>query len=356
MTMQTTVREFLIYCLYPTIFILLTSCAQTDLKREIPEGGISSLVLTGYGVDTYQKASVNFYLNELKELNANTASFLYTCYVENTEDSSIDCKTFDSPKLERIKWAIEKAKSMGFFTNLRFYIDLKDHTWRAHWDPEDKERTFESLEKELQKIAKFSERNSVDLLIIGAELSRLTVPQYTSKWEKIISNIRKSYSGLLTYGANWSRLAELEPEWRYIKFWPSLDFIGIDHYHPIPESKKGLQIARFQELNFSKYTAKARLFGKLVLITELGFPGHKDGHIEPFEWRLKGENDQERQASNYRYTFQAIKNSPDIKGVFVWRKESKSEDLMKKGQAEATGFELYKRRAWYELQEFFMDY
>jgi len=60
-------------------------------------------------------------------------------------------------------------------------------------------------------------------LCIGTELY-ITTTQHEQKWRNIIKEIRKVYSGQLTYAANFHK------EYEEIKFWDALDYIGVQAY------------------------------------------------------------------------------------------------------------------------------
>jgi len=337
--------------------MILHSCSLFKIKprKKITDKKLSSLVLTGYGISTYTSESIETYLKELKDLETNTASFLYTCYVENRNDPNVDCDSYDSPRLNRLSDAIRLAKDQNFIVSLRVYVDLKDLEWRCHWNPDNKEQTFKSLNKTLKRVAKFSEEHQVELLIIGAEYCQLTTRKYTKEWKKIISTTRDNFNGKITYGANWGEVRGIK-EWRELKFWPQLDYIGIDHYHPLPNKVTEKKIAQIQKRRFRQYQNLAQRLKKPLMITELGFPGHYQGHQAPFDWELKGRSDESRQAKNYKGTLKAINDVGYFKGVFIWRKESESKKKMLTYDKDALNYRLYKREAWYEIKNFFKYY
>jgi len=337
--------------------LILQACSSTKVypRKKITKTRLTSLVLTGYGSDSYEKSSVQTYLKELRELGANTASFLYTCHVNNINDTDIDCDSFDSPRLDRLSYAINLAKSQGFIVSLRVYVDILDETWRCYWNPKDKKETFKNIKTMLSNFAKYSEEHKLELFILGAEYCKLSRTPYTTQWQNIIEEVRKHYQGKITYGANWGEIDGIK-EWKDVKFWKELDFIGIDHYQPVPYAFNEKQIVNYQKKNFLEYQKLAKKIGKPLLLAEIGFPGHKKGQLEPFEWRLKGETDEERQGMNFRATLKAVKSSSQFSGVLVWRKASTSPELMLKYKKDALAYELYHRKAWYEIQHFFKSY
>ena len=72
-------------------------------------------------------------------------------------------------------------------------------------------------------------KNNVELFCIGTELSFAS--QKTDKWKELIQKVKTSYDGKLTYAANWDN-------YKNIKFWDDLDFVGIDAYFPLSYTTK----------------------------------------------------------------------------------------------------------------------
>ncbi len=339
------------------ILLVLQSCSSTSVtpRKLIKDRKLTSLVLTGYGSDSYTRTSVETYLNELEALGANTASFLYTCHVSDKNDSEIDCDSFDSPRKDRLSEAIKLARERNFIVSLRVYVDLLDNQWRCYWSPKNKAETFKQLKKTLIYFSKFSEQHKLELFNLGAEYCSLTRKKYTPFWKNIISEVRKHFKGDITYGANWGKVEGVY-EWKEVGFWRDLDFIGIDHYQPLPDSYKEKELVQFQKKNFFHYQRLGRSLGKPIMLTELGFTGHSKGHLEPFEWRLKGQSNELRQAMNYKATLTALKDLKEFSGVYIWRKTSETPEKMLTYQKNALGYELYHRKAWYEIQNFFSSY
>lgn len=338
------------------LVIISSSCATYIFKRyKLKNIPIKSLVLTGYGAASYKAASVDTYLDELGQLNANTASFLFTCFTESKRSTNIDCQSSDSPTLQRISNAIEIAKKRKFLVNLRMYVDIRDGTWRCDWNPKNKSELFQNLNTQLTKIAEFSEKHKIEILTIGAEYCQLTKQKYTNYWIDIITNVRKVFKGKLTYGANWGKIHG-SLEWQHIKFWKMLDFIGIDHYKPIPNGLTTKQITSIQSKAIAKYHRFANQIKLPLIISEFGFPGSKNGNLSPFEWRNSGKSSETKQAKYYRATYAAFKKFSSIKGVFIWRKLSQSANIMQKYNKNELGYELWQRKAWYELQKYFSSF
>lgn len=72
--------------------------------------------------------------------------------------------------------------------------------------------------------AVMAEEHQIPMLCVGTELEMTSGRE--EDWRKVISEIRKVYSGKLIYAANFT-------EFEHVKFWDALDYIGIQAYFPL---------------------------------------------------------------------------------------------------------------------------
>lgn len=306
------------------LLLFVASCSTPEKTKPRP---YTSVVYTEYGSAGYKPDVTKAYMTFLKTVGANTMSVLMTCMTKDKTSSAIDCDSYDSPKQKDIAKILKGAKSKGFKTSLRVYVDLKSGDWRALWDPTDKAEAFSQLEKTLTRFAKFSQKKGVDVFILGAELEKLTRPRYRTSWQKIIKKVRSVYKGKITYGANGNFSSYKTPEYQWVPFWDQLDFLGVDHYAPFPKEKTltrdNLQTHHCSSIDKYQSVAPA----KPIYFVEVGFPAAEQGHLKPYEWRWKKETrlDLERQGQNIRAFLHCfwVKGA---RGVTVWRYMSDSKN------------------------------
>jgi hypothetical protein len=296
-----------------TLFIT-SSCSFLNKKTFY-----KSVVSTEYGAAAYAEKNRKEYARLLKKIDGNMASILMTCQTENKTSSEIDCNSENSPKKENLTKMIKELQSQGFKTSLRVYVDLLDGQWRAYWDPKDKKQAFTQLKKILVKYAKYSERQSVDLFILGAEYEKLTRPEFKEQWVDIISSVRKSYKGLITYGANSNYSTYKKPEYQWIPFWSYLDFIGIDHYPSFDgqnPTKENLIKHHDKYINLYQSVQKDRP----LYFNEVGFPSAKNGYKKPYQWiwDKNEENNFDQQSINISAFLEALKEKKVV-GLSLWR-------------------------------------
>jgi hypothetical protein len=144
--------------------------------------------------------------------------------------------------------------SQGIFTGT---LKMEDE---AHWT-----QLETSYSDFILTFASLAAESKVDVLCIGTELEQFVQnrPQY---WDSLIAEIRQIYKGKLTYAANWD-------EFDRVPFWKQLDYIGVDAYFPLSESKTptveelvaGWQPWKMRMADVSTETQKP------ILFTEYGY-------------------------------------------------------------------------------------
>ena len=137
--------------------------------------------------------------------------------------------------LEEIEDYIKFLKDNNLRIFFKHHVECDDtsYVWRASFDPENADEWFSIYNTNVIEYAKLCERYKVEAFSIGSEYRELT-SKYPDKWKELIKELRKVYTGLLTYGANLNN--DERDEVHYINFWNLLDFIGIDFYiYPIEQ-------------------------------------------------------------------------------------------------------------------------
>lgn len=280
----------------------------------------TALVFTEYGSKAYSSKSNKLYKKTLLEGGLKHADLLYTCYVKDSEDSEIDCSTFDSPRLYRIRNLAKSFKSDGFQVTLRFYVDLKDGKWRAYWQPKDIKKGFQNLEKELKEFAEFAASVKADQLMIGSECEALTQPEYKAYWEKIITAVRSVFNGTVLYAANGNINKKAKPEYTWVPFWSSLDKVGINYYPPFKGAINAKNLEAHHKKSIKKIVSFAKAQSKDLVITEVGFPLAKKGIYTPYEWRYSERDKADAGLRDLSLgLFLKTAKAQNIGGIHFWR-------------------------------------
>ena len=169
-------------------------------------------------------------LEKLKSIGVEYLSISPTYYQEQYNSTKIR-STDQTPTKRSLKHVIKKAQELGLKVMVKPHIDLIDKYDGTYWRADigfatdkDWEEWFKNYEKIILSYAKICEKYEVDIFCIGTELSFTT--QRDAEWRGIIQKVRAKYSGKLVYAANWDNF-------KNVKFWDELDYVGIDAYFPL---------------------------------------------------------------------------------------------------------------------------
>jgi hypothetical protein len=162
--------------------------------------------------------------------------------------------------------------------------------------------------------ARVAEESGADIFCIGTELEQFIIHR-TGYWNQLISEIKKVYHGKLTYAANWD-------EYKRIPFWKELDYIGIDAYFPVSESKTPtIEEARAGWEPWKKEMGKISIENnKQILFTEFGYRSVDFAGKEP--WNSNREMvdvNLEAQSNLTQALFEALWDEPWMAGGFIWK-------------------------------------
>ncbi|RAI88322.1 glycoside hydrolase family 113 [Algoriphagus yeomjeoni] len=200
---------------------------------------------------------------------------------------------------------------------------LKPHLWvRGSWPGEiemrneaDWEEWFANYRGFILDYALMAEEHQIPMLCVGTELEMTS--EREEDWRKVISEIRKVYSGKLIYAANFT-------EFEHIKFWDALDYIGIQAYFPL--STKTDPTLSDLKSGWKKHLPKidkvVRKYKKPVMFTEIGYCNTVDAAEEPWVWpneRKEVELSEEMQALCYEAFFETAWKESWMAGVFFWK-------------------------------------
>jgi len=173
------------------------------------------------------------------------------------------------------------------------------------------EKSYRNFIKDFAKVA---EEENVEILCIGTELEKFIEhrPEY---WRNLIAEIRKIYKGKLTYAANWD-------EYKRVPFWDALDYIGVDAYFPVSESKtptveearNGWQRWKDELKNVSEKE------NKKILFTEYGYRSVDFAGKEPWEsdHTLTSMNF-EAQSNTLQALYEEVWSEQWFAGGFLWK-------------------------------------
>jgi len=233
---------------------------------------------------------------------------------------------------EDLLQAVTDIRSLGRKIMLKPHVDLYSGEWRAAIQPDT--AWFSAYLMMILKYAQFAQENQIEMLCIGDEFVVATQHQFTSRWRDIIAEIRRIYSGKLTYAANWSGAYDegiTTAEYLQVEFWNDLDYIGIDAYYPVTNSAANavptLEAATARLSSAVLQTGlAAAAFRKPVILTEIGIQSVKGALAEPWNYRLGSSTDAVQDNSVQEFYYRAVIETWGKQswcaGIFWWNWES----------------------------------
>lgn len=263
-------RIFIILSLQ--VFLVFSSCAQKTTKKI---NGVSFVAAGNEALKEHVDAVVN--------IHANYAAVMPFGFIKNLEDPTIIHNTERQWFGETEAGIIQYAKTLR---NEKIAIMVKPHIWLWHGEYTGHLKMANEVEwKKLEDsytsfiltYAKTAQEINAEIFCIGTELEQFinSRPDY---WLQLISEIKKIYTGRLTYAANWD-------EYKRVPFWKELDFIGIDAYFPVSDvktptmeqAKSGLQKWKREMMQISIANNKP------ILFTEYGYRSVDFSGKEPWK-------------------------------------------------------------------------
>ncbi|MEM2940519.1 MAG: hypothetical protein QW304_03090 [Thermoproteota archaeon] len=252
----------------------------------------------------------------LRLLSLTNTEWVAIClfWYQDTVDSEDIRPLYNSPSDESLIHVINKAHELGMKVMLKPMVDPLDGHWRgeipssAEW--------FESYASFINRWAGFSETHGVDILCIGCEFNANDWDE--ENWRKIVAGVRERYSGPITYAAN-------HDNYQNVKWWDSLDYVGIDAYFPLTNKDNPTleELTQAWERHAEAIEAWVSTLGKPVVFTEIGYRSGDGTNRRPWEWSAGMGVDLKEQADCYEAAFQALWNKSWFYGFYWWNWETK---------------------------------
>lgn len=279
-------------------------------------------------------------VDELEQNNYNTISIVVTQYMEKSDSNVIAPDKANTNSDQEIEELIASAKQRGLQVFLKPHVDVKElspegkTTWRGDIHPADIDLWFESYKEFITHYALIAEKYKLPLFMVGTEFKSLQGDRFKEQWKQVIDEVRKVFTGQLTYCANWN-------DYDNVSFWEELDYIGIDAYFPLSndpdpsleslmegwnsfelinnDHPKGEHHGWKQEL--ADYYKK---IGRPILFTELGYRSVDYAARRPWEYEdseqspVVSDVNQDLQLRCFQSALNSLKGEDWFKGFLVW--------------------------------------
>ena len=221
-------------------------------------------------------------------------------------------------------WGEQKEgviKTIAYAKEKGLKVMMKPHLWTqgvftGNYAPPDSSewKEFEASYSEyLLDYAGVADSLGVELFCIGTEMKR-AVKERTSFWTKLICTVRETYSGPVSYAANWDNFTK-------IPFWSELDVIGIDAYFPLDSARvPGVgELRKDWKPWIKKLSSFSEKTGKKIVFTEIGYRSMEYNTAKPWDAEDHGVMNEDAQARAYRAFFESMWRKDWMAGVFWWK-------------------------------------
>jgi hypothetical protein len=227
---------FSAFCILPSAFAADMNAPSAFSHTTSPTGFIKGHSWGWVGSrDQYLGDAPVESMKKMAETGANWVCIAFAGYMKDGSTPEITwgenepCMVTDA----EVRRAIELARQNNLKIILKPTVNCKDGTWRGFIEfktPEGKvdneawNKWFADFEKFLVYYAKIAEETKCEMLCLGCEMG--TTERFSQKWRDLIADIRKIYTGPITYNANHGN--EDKVQW-----WDAVDIIGMSGYYPV---------------------------------------------------------------------------------------------------------------------------
>ena len=246
-------------------------------------------------------------LRAAKKIGLTHINLVFSAFQETAHSEEIRWDYANCPSSEDLLKMVAYAKEIGFRVILKPMLDCLDGTWRARINffdidvpCETKWSTwFQNYETYMCYCAEIAQQSGCEMLVIGTEM--IQTERRASEWIHVIQEVRKIYSGLITY--NTDKYQEENVSW-----WDHVDVISASGYYPIDQIGEQLQrIKRF-----------VKRYNKPYFFAEAGCPSRKGNQYNPNDWAFEGDYDESAQADWYEEFLRQSIHEDWLYGYTFW--------------------------------------
>ncbi|MCR5595273.1 MAG: glycosyl hydrolase family 53 [Lachnospiraceae bacterium] len=260
------------------------------------------------------------------------------------------------PDLEIIS-TVDHFHRNGIKVCLKPMIDSEDGVWRALIDFPDQtmfeqdyywKTWFEYYQAYILHYARIAEYSHCEMLCLGCEM--LGTERKESYWRDLIAEVRKVYSGKLTYNTNHSR--EDQAGW-----YDALDYIGTSAYYKV--AGEGGASAADMKKEWDQVADRLEKtcdrFGKPVIFMEIGCRSARGCATMPWDFmRKEFPRDEDEQANFYESCLETFSDKSWFAGIFWWDWSSVIYET-KEEAAKDKGFNIHMKKAEEVLRKWWKE-
>lgn len=258
-------------------------------------------------------------LHLLKERCAITHVILAVVAEQETiHATQIDWQDVSVLSDQEVKKMITFAQEIGLKVILKPMVNIADGMWRAHINFFDHDvpcepkwsEWFNAYTSFITHYAQIAEETACDMFVIGCEL--VNSDRQEMEWRKVISSVRKDYTGLITY--NCDKYQE-----NHLTWWDAVDVLSSSGYYPMDKWEQELK--RIEQV--------VRKEKKPFFFCEAGCASRTGSKWLPNNWELEGSVDILGQKEWYEEMFRQTDQYDWVQGFGLWDWKSKLYPIQK---------------------------
>jgi len=256
-------------------------------------------------------------LAEIAEFGADAVLISNAGYQEHAGSEAFKIDPAVTPSEEQWLQIFKIAHESGLRVILMPIILLSDPRgteWRGVINPPSWDDWFDQYREFVLHFARIAQTGHVEVMTVGSEL--ISTEKYTDRWRQLIRDVRKVFSGQLSYSANWDH-------YKVVEFWDELDLVGMTSYYklsaePNPSFTSLVEAWKPIKRGILRWQKNV---GKPLLFVEVGWCSQEGASIEPWNYYYKQEatgGGFEEQRNCYRAFMETWSNTPQVGGIIWW--------------------------------------
>jgi hypothetical protein len=291
-------------------FLLLTvqsCCAQTEKIKGL------SFVASSEPIS-------DLHINPVVNINANYTAIMPFGFIRDLKHPEIvfntDRQWYGETKTGAEQYAKElQKKEIKIMLKPQIWVWRGEFTGYIEMTTEDDWKALEATYSDfILEYAELANEIEADIFCIGTELEKF-IENRPDYWVNLIAKIKNIYKGKLTYAANWD-------EFKRTPFWSDLDYIGVDAYFPVSDSKSPSVENCLEGWKQHKKVIKdiSERHDKPILFTEFGYRSVDYAGREPWKSDRSLTNvNLEAQTNATHALFEEFWNEEWFAGGFIWK-------------------------------------
>lgn len=256
-------------------------------------------------------------LAEIADMGGDTVLISTPGYQEHAGSETFKIDPAVTPSEEQWLVIFREAHDRGLRVILMPIILLSNprgNEWRGVINPASWDDWFDRYRDFIVDFARIAQKGKVEVFVVGSEL--ISTEKFTDRWRSLIRDVRKVYSGRLSYSANWDH-------YKSVEFWDALDLVGMTNYYKLSDdSSPTLEslIEAWKPIKRGILRWQSRI-GKPLVFTEVGWCSQEGASIEPWNYYKNQKATpagHEEQRRCYRAFMETWSNTPEVGGIMWW--------------------------------------